>query len=264
MRKDRSQGAGRGASGRRGTVHRGEGNRDHGGKQRQRGEARCRAPQACHCFRSFLGFAAGHEPCPRTSVRVTSKTESVRVMPRRGATFLVLGVLCTLGVVVAASGASAANLAVDRSSAAAGAREGRELARAEGASATALDRREKREEKRLEAELDQPVRGSGADSDALTPSERKADAKVSARGRGERRRTQLWARSPARPGRAPLRLQESKLVDRAERAEVSAERAEKKAEKMLRASGVRFHPGDRGDVCCGLRCLLARRWAGPC
>ena len=201
MRKDRSQGAGRGASGRRGTVHRGEGNRDHGGKQRQRGEARCRAPQACHCFRSFLGFAAGHEPCPRTSVRVTSKTESVRVMPRRGATFLVLGVLCTLGVVVAASGASAANLAVDRSSAAAGAREGRELARAEGASATALDRREKREEKRLEAELDQPVRGSGADSDALTPSERKADAKVSARGRGERRRTQLWGplTRPPRP-----------------------------------------------------------------
>ena len=263
MRKDRSQGAGRGASGRRGTVHRGEGNRDHGGKQRQRGEARCRAPQACHCFLSFLGFAAGiltNTQLLPTNVRVTSS----KIMPRRGASTLVLGVLCTLGVVVAASGASAANLAVDRSSAAAGAREGRELARAEGASATALDRREKREEKRLEAELDQPVRGSGADSDALTPSERKADAKVSARGRGERRRTQLWARSPARPGRAPLRLQESKLVDRAERAEVSAERAEKKAEKMLRASGVRFHPGDRGDVCCGLRCLLARRWAGPC
>ncbi len=51
--------------------------------------------------------------------------------------------------------------------------------RAEGVSAGALDRREKREERRLEAELDRPARDSSAGSSALTPAERKADSRVS-------------------------------------------------------------------------------------
>ncbi len=47
-------------------------------------------------------------------------------------------------------------------------------------------------------------------------------------------------------------------MDQAERAEASAEHAEKKAEKMLKASGVRFRTWF-ASVCLGLRCGL---WAG--
>ena len=47
-------------------------------------------------------------------------------------------------------------------------------------------------------------------------------------------------------------------MDQAERAEASAERAEKKAENMLKASGVRFRTGFE-SVCSSLRC---RMWAG--
>ena len=81
--------------------------------------------------------------------------------------------------VLGARDTKTADLSADKGAAAAGAREGRELARAEGVSAGALNRREKREERRLEAELASPTRVSISGSNSLTPAERKADSRVS-------------------------------------------------------------------------------------
>ena len=155
-------------------MHRGEGHRNHG-DQRQHGQDRGTAHS------QIEGNGPRFVDLPwiyrMRHHKISSRTVAM-VPSHRLAAALILVVMWQ-GTVLGASGTKTADLAADKGAAAAGAREGRELARAEGVSAGALDRREKREERRLEAELDRPARDSSAGSSALTPAERKADSKVS-------------------------------------------------------------------------------------
>ena len=90
---------------------------------------------------------------------------------------LLLAALCMLGVQGEKGDGTSSMLAVEKGVAAAAAKEGRDLARAEGADAGALNRREREEEKRLEKELAESKRRSPKRSD-LSKSDLDADAKV--------------------------------------------------------------------------------------
>ena len=122
-------------------------------------------------------MASLHEPFGSCQIASSAIIAMAR-LHRMSAASLILVVMWQ-GTVLGVSGSKTADLAADKGAAAAGAREGRELARAEGASAGALNRREKREERRLEAELASPTRDSSAGRNALTPAERKSDSRVS-------------------------------------------------------------------------------------
>ena len=97
------------------------------------------------------------------------------------AALLLLGLVLAGGVQAERDGSSSAKLVDEKGAAAFLAREGRDLAQEERKDASGLTRREKAEEKRLERELKSPD-GGRKDSSDLTGADRKADAKVSARG----------------------------------------------------------------------------------